>query len=402
MKKLILLITLTVILNPTNFYGQQAIFGGPSIVSPEIRNDNSVIFRLLAPKVDSVQITGDFLPTNKIQTPYGEMDVPGKANLTKDNEGIWSFETEPLNPELYNYTFIADGVITPDPSNPFLIRDVASITNIFIIGGGHSDLYKVTDIPHGTVARRWYDSPGLEKDRRLTIYTPPGYETSTETFPVLYLLHGAGGDEEAWIELGRTSQIMDNLINQGKALPMIIIMPNSYITQDAAPGEGSDGFYTPQFMGPVAMNGMYEANFMDIINFVENNYKVTADKEHRAIAGLSMGGFHSFHISRYYPNTFDYVGLFSSAFVPTKDDTGIVYSNIDETLQKQMDNGYKLYWIGIGKSDFLYKANLDFKQKLDDMGMEHIFMETEGGHTWRNWRIYLSKFATKIFKENNF
>ena len=397
MKKLILLITLTVILNPTNFYGQQAIFGGPSIVSPEIRNDNSVIFRLLAPKVDSVQITGDFLPTNKIQTPYGEMDVPGKANLTKDNEGIWSFETEPLNPELYNYTFIADGVITPDPSNPFLIRDVASITNIFIIGGGHSDLYKVTDIPHGTVARRWYDSPGLDMDRRITIYTPPGYETSTEKYPVLYLLHGAGGDEEAWIELGRTSQIMDNLINQGKAKPMIIVMPNGNISQDAAPGEGSDGFYTPQFMAPLNMNGMYEANFMDIINFVENNYRVASDKEHRAIAGLSMGGFHSFHISRYYPNTFDYVGLFSSAFVPTKDDTGIVYSNIDETLRNQMENGYQLYWIGIGKSDFLYKANLEFKQKLDDMGMVYTYLETEGGHTWRNWRVYLSEFVCKLF-----
>jgi len=402
MKKLFLLFTLTILLNSTNFYGQEAIFGPPPVISPEIRSDNSVIFRLRAPMVDSVQITGDFLPTVKFKTPYGDMDVPGKANLTKDNDGIWTFETEALNPELYSYTFIVDGVTTSDPSNPFLTRDVARIANIFIIGGEHADLYRVNDIPHGTVARRWYDSPGLEKDRRLTIYTPPGYETSTETFPVLYLLHGAGGDEEAWIELGRTSQIMDNLINQGKAKPMIIVMPNGNISQDAAPGEGSDGFYTPQFMAPRNMNGMYEANFMDIVNFVESNYKVGADKEHRAIAGLSMGGFHSFHISRYFPNTFDYVGLFSSAFVPTKDDTGVVYSNIDETLEDQRENGYKLYWIGIGKSDFLYKANLDFKQKLDDMGMEHVFMETEGGHTWRNWRIYLSELATKIFKENNF
>ena len=397
MKKLILLFTLANLLIQTNLFGQQALFGGPPIVSPEIREDNSVIFRLRAPEVDSVKITGDFLPTVKIQTAYGPMDIPGKADLIKDENGIWSFETNSLNPELYSYTFIVDGVTTADPSNPFLNRDVASISNFFIVGGEHADLYRVNDIPHGTVARRWYDSPGLEKDRRLTIYTPPRYETSTETFPVLYLLHGAGGDEEAWIALGRTAQIMDNLIAQGKAKPMIVVMTNGNISQDAAPGEGSDGYYTPQFMAPQTMNGMFEASFVDIINFVESNYKVVADKEHRAIAGLSMGGFHSFHISRYYPNTFDYVGLFSAAFVPSKDDTGVVYSNIDETLRNQMENGYKLYWIGIGKTDFLLRANTEFRQKLDNMGMEYTYVESDGGHIWRNWRVYLSNFVIQLF-----
>lgn len=397
MKKLILLVTLANLLIQTNLFGQQALFGGPPIVSPELREDNSVIFRLRAPEVDSVKITGDFLPTVKIQTAYGPMDIPGKADLIKDEQGIWTFETDSLNPELYSYTFIVDGVTTTDPSNPFLNRDVASISNFFIVDGENADLYRVNDIPHGTVARRWYDSPGLGKDRRLTIYTPPRYETSSENYPVLYLLHGAGGDEEAWIALGRTAQILDNLIAKGKAKPMIVVMTNGNISQDAAPGEGSDGYYTPQFMAPQTMNGMFEASFMDIVNFVESNYKVEADKEHRAIAGLSMGGFHSFHISRYYPNTFDYVGLFSAAFVPSKDDTGVVYSNIDETLRNQMDNGYKLYWIGIGKADFLYEANKVFRQKLDDMGMTYSYMETEGGHIWRNWRVYLTEFASKLF-----
>jgi enterochelin esterase family protein len=397
MKKLIFLFALTNMLAPINLNAQQSLMGGPPIVSPEIREDNSVIFRLMAPMVDSVQITGDFLSTVKIQTPYGDMDVPGKANLVKDDNGVWTFETEALDPELYSYTFIVDGVITPDPSNPFLIRDVASIANFLIVGGEQANLYRVMDIPHGTVARRWYDSPELNRDRRITIYTPPGYESSTENYPVLYLLHGAGGDEEAWMALGRTAQILDNLIAQGKAKPMIVVMPNGNVSQDAAPGEGSDGFYTPQFMAPQTMNGMYEASFMDIINFVESNYQVEADKAHRAIAGLSMGGFHAFHISRYYPNTFDYVGLFSAAFVPSKDDTGRVYSNIDETLRNQMDNGYKLYWIGIGKTDFLYKANMEFKQKLDDLGMQYSYMETEGGHIWRNWRVYLTEFASKLF-----
>lgn len=397
MKKQNLLIVLLFFFIGVNAYAQEALFGGLQIISPEIRENNAVTFRFLAPKADSVQITGDFLPTVKMQTPYGEMDGPGKALLSKDEKGVWSYTTEPLKSELYNYSFIVDGLRATDPSNPFLIRDVASVTNIFIIGDGQADLYKVKDVPHGTVARRWYDSPGLNMDRRLTVYTPPGYENSKEKYPVLYLLHGAGGDEEAWISLGRTAQIMDNLIAQGKAKPMIVVMPNGNVIQDAAPGQGSDGYYKPQFMVPKTMDGTYEANFMDIIKFVESNYRVQADKARRAIAGLSMGGFHSMHISRYYTNTFDYVGLFSAAIMPREDATAKVYGDIDGTLKKQMSNGYKLYWIGIGKTDFLFNANKEFRQKLNDMGMEYEYVETDGGHIWRNWRIYLAEFVPKLF-----
>ena len=386
------------LLTSVTLKAQEALFRAQQIISPDIHDDSSVTFRLFAPNAESVQITGDFLPTVKMETPMGEMDGPGKADLVKDENGVWVYRSEVLKPELYNYSFIIDGFTTTDPNNPFLIRDVASATNIFIIGGGHADLFKVQDVAHGTVARRWYDSPGLGMDRRITIYTPPGYENSTEKLPVLYLLHGAGGDEEAWINLGRTSQIMDNLIAAGKAKPMIIAMPNGNVIQDAAPGEGSMGFYKPQFMVPKTMDGTYEANFMDIIKFVESNYRVIPDKEHRAIAGLSMGGFHTMHISRYYPNTFDYVGLFSAALMPREDATGKVYSNIDETLQTQMDNGYKLYWIGIGKTDFLYDANKEYREKLDGMGMKYEYVETEGGHTWRNWRVYLSQIAPLLFK----
>jgi len=275
---------------------------------------------------------------------------------------------------------------------------VANVMNIFIIGGGQADLYKVNDVPHGTVARRWYDSPGLNMDRRITIYTPPGYESGKEKYPVLYLLHGAGGDEEAWTTLGREAQIMDNLIAQGKAKPMIVVMPNGNVIQDAAPGEGSEGFYKPQFMVPKTMDGTYEANFTDIIKFVESNYRVKADKADRAIAGLSMGGFHSLHISRYYPNTFDYVGLFSAAILPNQNVSSPVYSNIDGTLKKQMEDGVKLYWIGIGKADFLYQGNQDFMKKLDEMGFKYTYRETEGGHIWRNWRVYLSEFAPLLFQ----
>ena len=398
MKKHFVILITSMLFVGIESYSQEALFGGANIVSPEIHSDQTVTFRFMSATADSVQVTGDFLPTVKVTTPMGEMDGPGKAALTKGEDGIWTYTTDELAPELYSYSFIVDGMTTTDPNNPFVIRDVASLTNIFIVGEGQASLYRVNDIPHGTVAKRWYESPGLKMDRRLTIYTPPGYEKSNENFPVLYLLHGAGGDEEAWMDLGRTSQIMDNLIAQKKAKPMIVVMPNGNISQDAAPGMGSDGYYKPQFMAPQTMDGTYEANFMDIIKFVEENYQVKADKEHRAIAGLSMGGFHSYHISRFYPNTFDYVGLFSAALMPREDATGKVYTDIDAGLKKQMENGYKLYWIGIGKTDFLYKSNEEYRKKLDAMGMPYEYVETSGGHIWRNWRIYLSQFVPKLFR----
>ncbi len=377
---------------------QQSLFGGQQIISPEINSNNTVTFRYFAPNADTVQITGDFLPTEKMKTQWGTFDAPGKVLLKKDQKGIWSFTSQILPSELYNYSFIVDGITTTDPNNPFLVRDVASIMNIFIIGGGQADLYKVNDIPHGTVAKRWYDSPGLGMDRRITIYTPSDYETSKDKYPALYLLHGAGGDEEAWITLGRTAQIMDNLIAQGTVKPMIVVMPNGNVIQDAAPGEGQEGFYKPQFMVPKTMDGTYEASFMDIVKFVESNYRVKSDKTNRAVAGLSMGGFHSLHISRYYPNTFDYIGLFSAAILPNQNVSSPVYNDIDGTLKKQKENGYKLYWIGMGKTDFLYQSGVDYRKKLDEMGFKYTYRESEGGHIWKNWRIYLSEFAPLLFK----
>ncbi|EAQ49752.1 MULTISPECIES: esterase [Leeuwenhoekiella] len=379
---------------------QEALFSGQQVSSPQVNDDKSVTFRLVAPQADTVQVTGDFLPSVKVDTPMGKVDGPGKALLSKNEEGVWTYTTSVLAPELYNYAFIVDGFKTTDPANPFLIRDVASVTNIFIVPGEQADLYRVQDVPHGTVASRWYDAKDLGFDRKLSVYTPPGYETSAAEYPVLYLLHGAGGDEEAWLSLGRAAQILDNLIAEGKAEPMLVVMPNGNVGQDAAPGAGSDGFYTPQFMTPETMNGKYEAQFMDIVAFIEANYRVKSDKAHRAIAGLSMGGYHSMHISRFYPNTFDYVGLFSAAIMPREDksDKG-VYANFDETLKAQNENGYQLYWIGIGKTDFLYEANTAFRKQLDQMDMPYEYMETEGGHIWRNWRVYLSEFVPLLFEE---
>ena len=230
-----------------------------------------------------------------------------------------------------------------DPANVYLIRDVASVFNVFITGNGKGDLYKVGAVPHGTVTRRWYHSPGNEMTRRMTIYTPPGYESSKDKFPVLYLLHGMGGDEEAWIALGRTAQILDNLIAAGKARPMIVVMTNGNVAQEAAPGESSLGMAKPTMQLPHTMDGQFEETFTDVISFIDENYRTLAKKEGRAIAGLSMGGYHSLHISRYYPNTFDYVGLFSAAILPNEKATSKVYADLDKTLQIQMKNELQLY-----------------------------------------------------------
>lgn len=380
-------------------FAQQALFGGQTIESPEIHSDNTVTFRFSAPKAIRVQITGDFLPPQKMKTQFGEMDVPGVTDLTESKNGVWEYTTpEPLPSELYGYSFIVDDIKTTDPNNVYLSRDVATITNIFIIGGGQADLYKVNKVEHGTVAKVWYNSPTLGTTRRLTVYTPAGYETSGKRYPVLYLLHGAGGDEEAWATLGRATQILDNLIAQGKAKPMLVVMPNGYTGMEAAPGESEAGMFKPSMGMATSMEGSYESSFPDIVKFIESRYRVIKAKNGRAIAGLSMGGFHSMHISKYYPDMFDYVGLFSAAIMPNKDSKSPVYQNLEQKLKIQFDKKPKLYWIGIGKTDFLYQANKDYRKLLDEKSYKYTYRESDGGHIWKNWRIYLSEFAPLLFK----
>lgn len=377
---------------------QQALWGVPKLISPEVNADNTVTFRFEAPKAIKVEVTGDFLPQQKVKTPYGEQEVPGVAQLTEKN-GVWEYTTaEALAPELYSYSFIVDGLRVTDPNNVYQIRDVATVTNIFIIGGDRASLYQTQAVEHGTVLRMWYDSPTLGMKRRLTVYTPAGYEKSKASYPVFYLLHGMGGDEEAWISLGRTAQILDNLIAQGKAKPMIVVMTNGNASQEAAPGETSYGLVPPTIALPKTMDGAFEEAFPDVVKFVDQTFRTQKNKKGRAIAGLSMGGYHSLHISKQYPDMFGYVGLFSAAIMPDKDKTSAVYQDFDKKLKTQFDKKPSLYWIGIGRTDFLYKANEEFRAKLDAAGYPYTYFETGEGHIWKNWRIYLTEFAQKAFK----
>ena len=243
--------------------------------------------------------------------------------------------------------------------------------------------------------------------RRMTVYTPAGYDRG-RNYPVMYLLHGAGGDEDAWTTLGRTAQIMDNLIAAGKVKPMIVVMPNGNTDCQAAPGAWSRGMYQPSFMASITPDkkpvASMDESFPDIVKFVESHYKVAKGKKNRAICGLSMGGGHSFATSKRYPDMFDYVGLFSAGLHISGDRNKSFYqllgenTEVQQQLKKLFTAKPKLYWIAIGKTDFLYQQNADYRRYLDEKGYPYEYVETDGGHIWRNWRIYLSQFAQKIFK----
>lgn len=373
-------------------YAQQALWGNNSIKSPVVNADKTVTFALRAPEAQKVQVGGECINGNV-------------ADMQKDEKGVWTYTTQPLESELYLYNFIVDGVRISDPSTTYTIRDTGSMFSYFIVTGGKGDYYLPQKGLRGNVSKVWYDSPTAGMKRRMTVYTPAGYEQGKQKYPVFYLLHGMGGDEDAWGELGRATQIIDNLIAQGKAEPMILVMPNGNISQEAAPGYTFEGLKVPTTALPHTMDGMYEAAFPEIMGYVESNYRVKKDAQHRAVAGLSMGGFHSLYISANNPDKFNFIGLFSAAigrFSKDKNEYGYIY----EDVYGKLDNMFAkhpgiYYYIGIGKDDFLYKDNCEFREKLAALAHhpgEYKYTETEGGHIWRNWRIYLTEFAQKLFK----
>ena len=391
MKRISIALFVFIIVGAFNSQAQQNLFGSQDIKSAVVNDDQTVTFKFIGPDAKSVQIAGDFVDI-VVENPIGGLVGTGLVNMVKETDSLWSYTSKPLKSELYSYLFVVDGVATVDLNNVHVYRDFATLSNVFVIGNGQADLYKVNAIPHGTLSHHWYHSNLLGKDRRINIYTPPGYESSpNKRYPVLYLLHGSGGDEDEWIIFGRAVQIIDNLIHQGKAEPMIVAIPNGHVHLEAAPGESSWGYYKPEHFRNLTSPATYEETFPEIISFVDNNYRTLANKTNRAIAGLSMGGGHSMRISSMYENTFDYVGLFSAA--------GSVQTDAETaSLKKQFDNGVKLYWIGIGSDDFLYNLCVQYRAKLDEMELKYIYVETDDGHVWKNWRIYLSIFAPLLFK----
>jgi enterochelin esterase-like enzyme len=375
--------------------------------SPEVSSDNNVTFRLSAPNATRVFLEGSWI---------GAIDLP----MTKDASGVWSTTVGPLNPQLYGYWYIVDGVRALDPSNSETERDGSRYNTMLMVPGPQSDLWTFKDVPHGTVEQIWYPSPTLKMDqRRMYVYLPAEYYANpAKKYPVLYLQHGGGGDEDAWTTMGRAPIIMDNLIASGKAVPMIVVMPNGNATQNVSQGFGDGPIPSPQQVVAPAPNprgappaapgvqdrqtpgtpappyaGSYpESLVKDVIPFVEKTYRVVPDKADRAIAGLSMGGGQAIVTTSNNPDTFDYIGDFSSG----------VFDANDPTFLSQLDvikkDNVKLYWTGAGDIDQAHTRTVALEAVLKAKGIPTSYKEIPGRHYWFIWRDFLGDYASQIFQ----
>ncbi len=407
MKRFALSMTAAALLMLPAAYSQQAAPGraatAPRPVSPEIHGDRTVTFRLAAPKANEVTLNGSW---------EGARDI----KMSKDDNGIWSVTVGPLGAQLWGYWFLVDGVKALDPGNGETQRDGSRIDNLLMISGPESDLWDFKDVPHGTIQIVWYPSPTLKEDRRrMYVYTPPGYEASQTRYPVLYLLHGGGGDEDAWVTMGRANVILDNLIAAGKAKPMIVVMPNGNATQTVSQGYaygptparqavqapappplqaaagGVRGGGAPA-RAPQPYAGSYpESLVKDVIPFVEKTFRVVANKDNRAIAGLSMGGGHTLAATNNNPGVFGYIGVFSSG-----------PRTVDEAYEKQLEavkaGGVKFYWTGAGTTDMAREGTMNLHSLLEKQGFKTSYKEIPGSHYWFLWRDFLGDFGSILFR----
>ena len=347
------------------------------IVSPQIA-EKTVTFKISAPKAKLVRLYGSWMA-----------DYSSSVNMMKDSVGVWSVSVNKPTPELYTYNFIVDGLVVNDAANIFMQRDGTRYLSVLLIPGDlTANYFEATK--HGNLSKVWYNSPTIGTNRRMFVYTPFGYETSGESYPVLYLLHGGGGDEDAWSTMGRTVQILDNLIEKGLAKPMICVMPNGNPGQQAAKTQMLEE-KTYERNDPNFANLYVKSIVNDIIPYIESHYRAIPKREARAVSGLSMGGGHTLAVTSLFPGTFDYILPLSMG---VRGDA----ETIDKQLLPVKQGGYKLYWIGCGETDFVWEMAKNLDAVLTRNGMEHTFYVTDGGHTWANWRKYLNTFAPLLFK----
>ena len=354
----------------------------PPVQSPEIGKDGTVTFKVKAARADTVRLI---------------IDTRLDTVMRRTGNDTWSITLRDLEPDLYMYYYTIDGMKVLDENNAQVLRDVTSVMNTFVLDPKGDCPVAVHNVPHGKVEAVWYDSPTLKATRRMMIYLPPGYDEGRQKYPVFYLLHGTGGDETVWLEQGHAAQVLDNLIATGDAEPMIVVMPNGHPDTPAAAGMGSNNDQ-PTFAHKQWMEGTFEQSFNDIMNWVDNNYRTRASKRYRAIAGLSMGGYHSLYISANQPDDFAYVGLFSAAIGRMDQGKSKIYDDLEAKLVTQFKQRPRLYWIGIGKDDFLYKDNAAFREMLDKNRLRYTYHESGAGHEWANWRDYLILFTPLLFK----
>ena len=373
----------------------------PAFASPEVLSDRRVIFRIFAPRADEVRLAGTDIPRN------GQGVVMAKA----DN-GVWEVTIGPLEPGAYRYNFNVSGVSVIDPRSPAISQSNNNVWSLVHVPG--SDFMDTRDVPHGAVAAITYHSGALQKVRRMHVYTPPGYELGGGRFPVLYLLHGAGDADDSWSSVGRAGFILDNLIAAKKARPMIVVMPAGHTSQTtggrgAVPGDAASG------RGQAAADEFEQDFVKDILPYVERSYRVIADRPHRAIAGLSMGGNQTLNIAIPHLDQFTYVGVFSSGLIGTfgpgrgpvpaagapapmpAPDPAWEQQHL-AALDATMKKGLKVFWFATGSEDFLMPTTKGTVELLRKHGFTPMLKESPGGHTWANWRDYLNEFAPQLFQ----
>lgn len=351
----------------------------PPIESPEVHPDKTVTFRFRDPNAKEVWLAREGSP---------------RVAMQKDEQGVWSITTDPLEPDLYGYSFVADGVGLIDPSNPGMKPNLLNTTSVVHVPGPSSLPWEINDVPRGEVHHHFYRSAVIDDQRDYYVYTPPGYDPSSKKlYPVLYLLHGFSDDASGWSAVGRANVILDNLISQGKAKPMIIVMPLGY----GAPEIVTRGGPSLRDAGLRAKNydRFRDALFTEVMPQVEKAYKVAKDRNSRAIAGLSMGGAESLYIGLNALDRFGWVGSFSAG--GSSEDNDATYPGLNASTASQLH----LLWIACGTDDRLIEPNRKFREWLASKEIRHTDIETPGAHTWMVWRRNLAAFAPLLFQEKH-
>ncbi len=350
----------------------------PVIISPEVAADRRVTFRFRDPNAKDLKVSLE-----------GRKDP---IAMTKDDQGVWSVATDPLEPDFYGYTFIADGVGLTDPMNPLPKPNLLFASSEVHIPGPPSLTWEMNDVAHGVVHHHFYHSKIVGDDRDFYVYTPPGYDAK-DAYPVLYLLHGYSDDASAWTAVGRANIILDNLIAAGKAKPMLVVMPLGYGAPEIVKRTPQFGAaFRNQELRQRNMDRFREALLEEVIPAVEAAYHVSSDREMRAIAGLSMGGSESLYTGLNALSYFAWVGSFSAGGLGENHDAE--FPKLDASANAEL----RLLWIACGTEDFLIQPNRQFRAWLDTKGVHHTDIETPGMHTWMVWRRNLSVFAPLLFR----
>jgi enterochelin esterase-like enzyme len=387
---------------------------GPQVTSPEVTADRHITFRIVAPKAESVRLAAGDIPGGQPGGAGGGGGA-GARQFTKGENGVWELTLGPIDPGAYRYNINVDGVAVIDPRNPKISESNNNVWSLVYVPG--ADFMDENRVPHGAVAAVHYYSTALGRERRMHVYTPPGYETGQDKYPVFYLLHGAGDCDEAWTSVGRAGFILDNLIAQKKAKPMVVVMPAGHTSAAGfGAGRGGRGAATqPGAAGAAAAPALaprdeFAEDFVnDIMPYVEKNYRVLTDREHRAMAGLSMGGGQTMSIGFAHLDQFGYIGVFSSGILGGGGGRGGPAnaggaSPWETQRQKMLDDpalkpGLKVLWFSTGSQDGLITNSRNTVEMLKKHGFEPTFKESPGAHTWINWRNYLEEFAPLLFQQ---